>query len=327
MKILVTGGAGFIGSNFVRYILKKYPDYKIVNLDKLTYCGNLNNLKDVENNPNYQFVRGDICDKRLVIDLAKDCDGIIHFAAESHVDNSIEKPDEFINTNVVGTLNMLEAARVNKIKRFLHISTDEVYGSIENGSFDESSLLHPNSPYSASKAAAEHLVTAYFTTYGVPAIITRSSNNFGPNQYPEKLIPLFITNLLEGKKVPLYGSGLNVRDWIYVEDNCGALDFVFHNGKEGEVYNVAGNNEKKNIEITEAVLALLKKDRESIEYVKDRLGHDLRYSLTSDKLQKLGWSPTFKFESAMQETVKWYAENEWWWSPLKKSKTAGVALK
>lgn len=326
MKILVTGGAGFIGSNFIKHMLKKYQGYKIVNLDKLTYCGNLGNLTEIEDNPNYEFVHGDICDKKLVIGLSKDCDGIIHFAAESHVDNSIEKPDEFISTNVIGTLSLLEAARINKVKRFLYMSTDEVYGSIQDGSFDESSLLHPNSPYSASKAAAEHLVTAYFTTHRVPSIITRSSNNFGPNQYPEKLIPLFITNLLEGKNVPLYGTGLNVRDWIYVKDECAGLDFVFHQGKDGEIYNISGNNEKKNIEITETVLALLGKDKESIDYVADRLGHDLRYSLKSEKLKELGWSPTFDFEEALKETVKWYRENELWWKPLKKTKGANAVL-
>ncbi len=319
MKVLVTGGAGFIGSNFIKHILKKYPNYKIINLDKLTYCGNLNNLKEVEDNVNYQFVKGDICDKQLVIELAKDCDGIIHFAAESHVDNSIEKPDEFIKTNVLGTLSLLESARINKIKKFLHISTDEVYGSIAEGSFDESSLLHPNSPYSASKAAAEHLVTSYFVTYGVPSIITRSSNNFGQNQYPEKLIPLFITNLLEEKKVPVYGNGLNVRDWIYVKDNCDALDFIFHNGKEGEIYNIAGDNEKTNLEITKTIINLVGKDDDAIEYVKDRLGHDFRYSIKSDKIKKLGWSPKSNFEEALKETVLWYSQNKMWWDPLKKS--------
>jgi len=317
MKILITGGAGFIGSNFIRYFSKAHPDYTLINLDKLTYCGNLDNLKDMEQNPNYSFVKGDICDRELVMDLTKDCDAIIHFAAESHVDNSIKDPFVFINTNINGTLNLLEAARHNKIKKFLHISTDEVYGSINSGSFNEKSILSPNSPYSASKAAAEHLVRSYFITYSVPILITRSSNNFGPYQYPEKLIPLFITNLIENKKVPLYGDGLNVRDWLYVLDQCSALDFVFHNGKTGEVYNVAGGNEMGNIEITKKILSLLGKDESNIEYAQDRLGHDKRYSISGEKLSNLGWNPKFNFDEAILETVKWYTNNRTWWEKLK----------
>ncbi|MDO8740177.1 MAG: dTDP-glucose 4,6-dehydratase [Candidatus Woesearchaeota archaeon] len=317
MKLLVTGGAGFIGSNFVRHILNKYGDYKIINLDTLTYAGNLDNLKNIENNPNYKFVQGDICDKELVETLVKNCDAIINFAAETHVDRSIGDPDAFIKTDIFGTHILLEAARKFNIKKFIQISTDEVYGSIDNGSFRETDILKPSSPYSASKAGAEMLVHSYFVTFNLPVIITRSSNNFGPYQYPEKLIPLFVTNLIENKKVPVYGTGLNIRDWIYVIDNCEAIDFVLHNGQIGEIYNIGGGNEKTNLEITKMILKEVGKDESFIEYVKDRAGHDKRYALECSKIHKLGWNPRFSFENAMKETVKWYKENTAWWKKIK----------
>jgi len=315
MKILITGGAGFIGSNFIRHMLNKY-DYEIINLDLLTYAGNLNNLKDIKST-RYKFSKGDIRDSRIIESLAKECDCIINFAAESHVDRSITDPAPFITTNINGMHVLLEAARKFNIQKFIQISTDEVYGSIAHGSFDEDSRLHPNSPYSAAKASADLLAKSYFVTYGLPIIITRSSNNFGQFQYPEKVIPLFITNLLEGKKIPLYGDGLNVRDWLYVLDNCDAIDFIMHNGKEGEIYNIAGENEKTNLEITKLLLKKLKKDHSSIQYVKDRPGHDRRYSISMQKLENLGWKPKYKFEEALDETIEWYKENQNWWSPLK----------
>jgi len=317
MKLLVTGGAGFIGSNFIRLIVNKYPDYKVVNLDKLTYCGNLANLKDIEKSKNYKFVKGDICDKKAVEEAMKGCDMVLNFAAETHVDRSIADAGVFVKTDVLGTYNLLEAARKFKIKKYIQASTDEVYGSIEKGSFKENDNLNPNSPYAASKAGADMLVRSYIVTYKLPAVITRSSNNFGPYQYPEKVIPLFITNLLEGKKVPLYGDGLNVRDWIYVIDNCEAIDFIMHNGKEGEIYNIAGGNEIANIRLTKMILEGVGRDEGFIDYVKDRLGHDRRYSLDCSKINKLGWKPRFEFHKALKETIKWYKENESWWKKLK----------
>lgn len=320
MKLLVTGGLGFIGSNFIRLILRKYSDYTVINFDKMTYAGNPENLRDIENNPRYLFVKGDICDEALVnkvIDGEKP-DAIINFAAESHVDRSIFDPHSFIRTDILGTQNLLEAARKYKVPRYLQISSDEVYGSIEDGSFSEKSPLNPSSPYSASKAAADMIVNSYFVTYKMPTLITRSSNNYGPNQYPEKVIPLFATNLLENKKVPLYGDGLNVRDWIYVLDNCEAIDLILHKGKEGEVYNVGGGNEFPNIELTRFLLKFLGKDENYIEYVKDRPGHDRRYSLDCTKLKKkLGWRPKFKFNYGIYMTADWYRKNEWWWKPIK----------
>ena len=317
MKLLVTGGAGFIGSNFIRLIVNKYPDYKVVNLDKLTYCGNLANLKDIEKSKNYKFVKGDICDKKAVEEAMKGCDMVLNFAAETHVDRSIADAGVFVKTDVLGTYNLLEAARKFKIKKYIQASTDEVYGSIEKGSFKENDNLNPNSPYAASKAGADMLVRSYIVTYKLPAVITRSSNNFGPYQYPEKVIPLFITNLLEGKKVPLYGDGLNVRDWIYVIDNCEAIDFIMHNGEEGEIYNIAGGNEIANIRLTKMILEGVGRDEGFIDYVKDRLGHDRRYSLDCSKINKLGWKPRFEFHKALKETIKWYKENESWWKKLK----------
>jgi len=321
MNLLITGGAGFIGSNFIRYILKEYPDYKVTNLDKLGYCGNLENLRDIENNPNYVFVKGDICDKKIVEELvSQKPDAIIHLAAESHVDRSILGPNEFLETNILGTCVLLEAARCNKISRFVHIGTDEEYGSIQKGSFKESDILNPSSPYSSSKASASLLVLSYFKTYKLPVVVTRSSNNFGSYQYPEKLIPLFVTNLLENKKVPIYGNGKQVRDWLYVLDNCAGIDYVLHHGQIGEIYNIGSSNEKTNLEITKIILKQLGMDESSIEYVKDRPGHDQRYSLDSSKLQKLGWHPKYKFEEAMNKTIQWYKDNPKWWQPLKSGK-------
>lgn len=317
MKLFITGGAGFIGSNFVRYILTKYKDYSVVNLDKLTYAGNLKNLSDVERNKNYSFVKGDICDKNVVERAMKGCDVVLNFAAESHVDRAIADAGSFIQTDVYGTYVLLQAARKLNVKRFVQISTDEIYGSIEKGSFTEESPLNPRNPYSASKAGADMTALAFFNTYKMPVIITRTSNNFGPYQYPEKLIPLFITNVLEGKKVPLYGDGRNVRDWIFVEDNCSGIDVVMHKGKIGEVYNISANNERENVEITKMVLRKLGKDESFVEYVKDRPGHDRRYSIVSEKVRKLGWEPEHDFDTAMDKTIEWYKKNVVWWKELK----------
>ena len=317
-RLLVTGGAGFIGSNFIRRILTVYPDYKVVNLDKLTYCGNLENLRDVEKHKNYTFVKGDIADEKLVAGLVKDCDTIVNFAAESHVDRSITDPGEFVRTNVFGTHTLLEAAKKSGIGLFVQISTDEVYGSIAEGAFTEMSVLAPNSPYSATKAGADLLARSYCVTFKLPVIITRSSNNFGPYQYPEKVIPLFITNLMAGKNVPLYGDGLNVRDWLFVVDNCEAIDLVMHKGTPGEVYNIGGGSEITNLELTQSLLRILGKDPSSIDYVKDRLGHDRRYALDIAKMTKLGWKPRHDFKDAIRLTVDWYKKNEAWWSRLVK---------
>ncbi len=317
MKILVTGGAGFIGSNYVRYVLKKHPSYRVINLDKITYAGNLDNLKELAGNKNYSFVKGDICDAKLASRIMKGVDLVVNFAAESHVDRSIDDPEAFIRTNYFGVYTLLEAARRAGVKRFLQISTDEVYGSRKTGSFKETDKLSPSSPYSSSKAAGDLLALSYFTTYGMPVIITRSSNNFGPFQYPEKLIPLFITNASEKLKVPVYGEGKNVRDWIYVEDNCAGVDLALHKGKPGEVYNLGGGNEKQNIYITKLILKLIDRPEALITHVKDRLGHDFRYSISSKKSQGLGFTPRYDFETAMEKTVQWYLENKWWWKKLK----------
>jgi len=322
-KLLITGGAGFIGSNFIHYIIKKYPEYKIINLDKLTYAGNLENLKDIENKKNYKFIRGDICNRKVIDDIFKynKIDAVINFAAESHVDRSIQDPGVFIQTDVYGVYVLLEAARKYSTPLFLQISTDEVYGSIKNGSFKESNPLKPNSPYSASKAGAEMIVRSFYKTYGTPILITRTSNNFGPYQYPEKIIPLFVTNLIDGIKVPLYGDGMNIRDWIYVEDNCIALDIVMHKGKIGEIYNIGGGNEKPNIWITKKLLKLLDKPNSMIKPVKDRLGHDRRYSIDCSKIEKeFGWKEKNNFDKALKKTVSWYINNEEWWRPLKEKK-------
>jgi len=317
MRILVTGGCGFIGSNFIRRIFEKYPAYKIINLDKLTYCGNPDNLRDIEGDKHYAFIKGDICDKKIVNKITKDCDAVVNFAAESHVDRSISDASEFIRTNIHGVYTLLEAAKKYNVKRFIQISTDEVYGSINRGSFKETSPIHPNSPYSAAKAGGDHLAMAYYTTFKTPVIITRSSNNFGPYQYPEKVIPLFITNLLENKKVPLYGDGLNVCDWLYVLDNCSAIDLILHKGRIGEVYNIGGSFEIPNIELTKIILKNLGKTDKMINYVSDRLGHDRRYSLDSRKVRKLGWRPSKNFNIAIKETINWYKNNTTWWQKLR----------
>lgn len=319
MRLLITGGAGFIGSNFIHHILRKYPGYEVVNLDKLTYAGNLDNLRDIENDPRYRFVKSDICDEKIVDELAEECDAIINFAAESHVDRSITDPKSFVVTDILGAHTLLEAVRKHKIPRYIQIGTDESYGSIDQGSFKETDPLTPSSPYSASKAGADLLCSAYSKTYGTPVLITRSSNNFGPYQYPEKLVSLFVTNALEDRKLPLYGDGQNVRDWIYVEDNCEAIDLIFHQAKEGEIYNVGGGNEVKNIDIARKILQVLGKSEDLIEFVTDRPGHDRRYSLDSKKTMSLGWQPHHSFDEALKATVKWYQENEWWWRPLKAS--------
>ncbi|MGF7118947.1 dTDP-glucose 4,6-dehydratase [Methanobacterium oryzae] len=319
MKILVTGGAGFIGSNFVRYMLNKYEGYEIVNLDALTYCGNLENLSGIEDNPNYTFVKGNITNKKLVNEITSDIDYIINFAAESHVDRSIEDPKIFIKSNILGTQILLDAAKQFGIKKYLQVSTDEVYGTLgETGYFTESTPLAPNSPYSASKAGADLMVRAYNETFDLPMNITRCSNNYGPYQFPEKLIPLMISNALENKPLPVYGDGLNVRDWLHVYDHCTAIDLVLHNGKNGEVYNIGGNNEKKNIDIVKLILQNLNKPESLIKFVKDRLGHDRRYAIDSTKIQKnLGWKPKYTFETGIAETIEWYLDNREWWEGIK----------
>jgi dTDP-glucose 4,6-dehydratase len=318
MKILVTGGAGFIGSNFVRYMLTTYPKYHIINLDKLTYAGNLSSLEDIAKNPRYKFVKGDICDGKLINKLAPQVDAIINFAAETHVDRSILDPASFIKTDVFGTFTLLEAVRKFKIKRYIQISTDEVYGSIDKGSFKETSTLSPNSPYSASKASGDLLVRSYFKTYHLPVMITRASNNFGPYQYPEKVIPLFITNAIEGKSLPLYGDGKNVRDWLYVTDHCKAIAQVLLKGREGEIYNIGGGNEVNNITLTKTILKYLAKPLSLITPVADRPGHDRRYSIDCTKLKnETGCAQTTDFNKALKETVEWYVNNPEWWQKLK----------
>ena len=318
MKLLVTGACGFIGSNFIRYMFKKHEGISITNLDKLTYAGNPENLADVEGAYDYTFVKGDICDVDLVDRLISEgYDAVVNFAAESHVDRSITGPAEFIQTDVFGTFNLLEACRKRHVRRYLQISTDEVYGSIENGSFTEESNISPNSPYSASKAGADLLVRAYYQTYGMPVLITRSSNNYGPYQYPEKLIPLFITNAMDDIEVPLYGDGLNVRDWLFVTDNCAGIDLVLQKGEPGEVYNIGGGQERPNIEITKGILQALDKPESLIRYVDDRPGHDRRYALEFGKAAALGYKPRADFQAMLDETVRWYVDNRDWWEPLK----------
>ena len=324
MKLLVTGGAGFIGSNFILYWLKKYPQDKIVNLDKLTYAGNLENLKSVEKNPNYVFSQGDICDALFVNSLIRNhqVETIVHFAAESHVDRSILDPAPFIKTNIEGTYVLLEAALKNKIKRFHHISTDEVFGALELNSknkFNDHTPYNPHSPYSASKASSDHLVRAYYTTYNLPITISNCSNNFGPFQFPEKLIPLAITNILEGKKVPVYGDGLYVRDWLYVKDHCRAIDLILQKGRIGKTYLIGGLTEDiANIEIIKRILKIMGKDESSIEFVKDRPGHDRRYAIDWSRInQELGWQPKHNFDEYLKITVDWYKNNQEWWKKIK----------
>ncbi len=319
--VLITGGAGFIGSNFTRYMLQKYPNYKVVVYDKLTYAGNLDNLKDVaQDYPHrYTFIQGDICDAKLVEETIKThrVDFIVNFAAESHVDRSLFEPGSFIQTDVFGTYVLLETLKRFGVSRMVQVSTDEVYGSIEKGSFKESDPLNPSSPYSASKAAGDLMCIAYYKTWGVPVMITRGSNTFGPYQYPEKIIPLFITNAIDDQPLPLYGDGLNVRDWLYVLDHCEAIDLVLHEGKPGEIYNIGAGNELTNLELTRRILKHLNKPESLIRFVEDRPGHDRRYSLDCTKIRSLGWSPRYDFDQALAETVRWYVENQWWWRKIK----------
>jgi dTDP-glucose 4,6-dehydratase len=316
MRLFVTGGAGFIGSNYVRWVLG-HSDDSVTVYDALTYAGNLANLRDLDDDPRYSFVKGDITDRDTVLAALEGHDAVVHFAAESHVDRSIVSPDEFVHTNCDGTNVMCDVARRVGVERFVHVSTDEVYGSIEVGSFSETDRLSPRSPYSASKAGSDLIALSYYSTYGFPAVVTRSSNNFGPFQYPEKVIPLFVTNLLDGLKVPLYGDGLNVRDWCYVDDNCAAIDLVLRSGSDGEIYNIGAGNEVPNIELTRMVLEILDHDESMIEKVADRLGHDRRYSITTDKVRALGWAPEREFADEVASTVGWYRDNRWWWEPLK----------
>jgi dTDP-glucose 4,6-dehydratase len=313
----VTGGAGFIGSHFIRHLLTADPEKEVINLDKLTYAGNPANLADLAGHPRYRFVKGDICDGPLVREVMAGCDAVVNFAAESHVDRSIQDAGDFIRTDVYGTWVLLEAARLHGVARYLQVSTDEVYGSIPAGAFRETDALRPSSPYAASKAGGDHMVLAYWTTRRLPVLITRASNNFGPNQYPEKVIPLFITNALEGEPLPLYGDGRQVRDWLYVLDHCAALDLVLHKGAEGEVYNVGGGHELENIALTHRILALLGKPEHPIRPVTDRPGHDRRYAVDTAKIRALGWRPVHTFEDALAATVAWYRANETWWRPLK----------
>lgn len=319
VNVLVTGGAGFIGSNFLKYMVDKYPDYNFTNLDALTYCGNLENLIDIENNENYNFVKGDIRDKDLVNGLVKDSDYVVNFAAESHVDRSIQDPEIFIKSNVLGTQVLLNAAKEYGVEKYLQISTDEVYGTLgKTGYFTETTPLQPNSPYSASKASADLVVRAYHETFDLPINITRCSNNYGSYQFPEKLIPLMISNALENKKLPVYGDGKNIRDWLHVYDHCTAIDLVLHEGKLGEVYNIGGNNEKQNIEIVKLIIKELNKDESLIEFVDDRLGHDRRYAIDSTKIQEeLGWKPKYTFETGIHETIQWYLDNQDWMNQVK----------
>lgn len=322
MKLLITGGAGFIGSNFIHYWLKTHPQDEIVNFDKLTYAGNLENLRNAENNPNYKFVKGDICDARVVEQVMRGIDAVVHFAAESHVDRSITGPAEFVMTNVVGTQVLLDAAVKHGVKHFYHVSTDEVFGALALDSgkkFDESTVYNPRSPYSASKAGSDHLVRAYHATYGLPITITNCSNNYGPYQFPEKLIPLAITNLLEGKKVPIYGDGKYVRDWLYVEDHCRAIDLVLQKGKAGQTYCIGGLTEDiNNLALVKKILQIMDQGEEMIEFVKDRPGHDRRYAIDWAKAKnELGYQPSHGFDEYLEKTVRWYQKNEGWWKKIK----------
>ncbi len=319
-KIFVTGGLGFIGSNFVRFLLERHRDLQIVNFDKETYCGNPENLADIQKDSRYTFIRGDICDGSAVAHAMKGCDTAVNFAAQTHVDRSILSAQEFILTNVQGTQSLLEAARQLTLEKFIQISTDEVYGSIPEGFFSETSPLAPSSPYAASKASADLISLSYFKTYGVPVLITRCSNNFGPYQYPEKLVSLFITNALEDRKLPLYGDGLNVREWIYVLDHCEAIEAVWKKGNIGEIYNIGSGEECANKKMAQSILKELGKSEALIGYVKDRPGHDRRYAVSAAKLRSLGWAPRHSFEEALRQTVAWYRKNNSWWMKLKKKK-------
>lgn len=316
MKLLVTGGAGFIGSNFVLYILNQYPDYHIVNVDSLTYAGNLENLKSIVGNPNHTFVKADITDAKAMDELiSQGVDVVVNFAAESHVDRSILEPDIFVKTNVLGTQVLLDAAKKHGVAKYVQVSTDEVYGTLgENGLFSEKTPLAPNSPYSASKAGGDVLVRAYHETFGLPVNITRCSNNYGPYQFPEKLIPLMISKALADEPLPVYGDGMNIRDWLYVEDHCSAIDLVIHQGRDGEVYNIGGNNERTNLHIVKTILAQLGKPESLIKHIQDRPGHDRRYGIDPTKtMQELGWQPKHSFETGIEETIHWYLDNKDWW--------------
>lgn len=317
MRLLVTGGAGFIGSNFIRHVLHAHPEDSVVNLDKLTYAGNLQNLADLAHDPRYRFVHGDICDGKIVRDSVRGVDAVINFAACSHVDRSLVEPEEFLRTDVFGVFTLLEAVRELGVPRFVQISTDEVYGSLATGSAREDDLLRPSNPYSAAKAGGDLLALAYWRSHRLPVVITRSSNNFGPYQYPEKVVPLFITNALDDQPLPLYGDGRNVRDWLYVTDNCEAIDLVLRRGAEGEVYNVGGGHELENVALTREILRLTGKPATLLKPVTDRPGHDRRYSLDCAKIQRLGWTPRHRFLDGLTATVRWYREHEGWWRPLK----------
>jgi dTDP-glucose 4,6-dehydratase len=317
MRILVCGGAGFIGSTFIKRMLANDPATEIINLDRLTYAGNLDNLRTVEKDRRYSFVEADICDREAVTEAAEGVDAIINFAAETHVDRSIADPEAFLRTDILGTHTLLEVVRELGIGRMIQVSTDEVYGSIESGSCDESYPIVASSPYSASKAGGDLQVLAYHRTYDLPVMITRGSNTYGPNQYPEKLIPLFVTNALEGEKLPLYGDGLNVRDWLHADDHCDGIAFVLAHGTPGEVYNIGGGNERTNLEITNIILDELGLDESAIRRVTDRPGHDRRYSLDCTKMHRLGWRPQRDFEHGLRETIRWYRDNRWWWEKIK----------
>jgi dTDP-glucose 4,6-dehydratase len=322
-EVLVTGGAGFIGSNFVRHALATHPDWRVTTLDKLTYAGRMENLKGVLDHPRHEFVKGDVADPAVAGPLVAAANYVVHFAAETHVDRSILNAGEFITTDIFGTFVLLEAARdATQLKKFVQISTDEVYGSVPVGSSKETDELKPRNPYSASKAGADRLAYSYWATYEVPVVISRASNNYGPNQFPEKVIPLFITNAMEDIPVPLYGDGQNVRDWLHVTDNCRALDVILEQGVPGEVYNIGGGNHVKNADLTHQILKLLGKPASLIKHVADRPGHDRRYSLDTSKMQSLGWKPRVQFEQGLAETVDWYKQNEWWWRPIKEKDPA-----
>ena len=319
MKIFVTGGAGFIGSNYARWVLAN-SDHEVTIYDALTYAGNLSTLRDIDDDPRSSFVRGNICDPGTLESAMRGHDAVVHFAAESHVDRSITGPDDFINTNCFGTNIVMDTARRLEIGRVLHIGTDEVYGSVEVGSSKETDPLEPRSPYSASKAGSDLIALSYHHTYGLPVVVTRCTNNFGPYQYPEKAIPLFTTNLLDGAKIPLYGDGLNERDWIYVDDHCAGVHLVLEQGDAGEIYNIGAGNETPNRVLVDKLLALLGKDESSVDYVADRLGHDRRYSVDITKVTALGWKKQRTLDEALAETVAWYRDNRWWWQPLKGKK-------
>lgn len=330
MKLLVTGGAGFIGSNFIIYMLQQHPSYQIVNVDALTYAGNLENLKSIENHPNYSFVKADITDAKAMDELISlGADVVVNFAAESHVDRSILDPGVFVKTNVLGTQVLLDASRKYGVTKYVQVSTDEVYGSLgETGLFMESTPLEPNSPYSASKAGGDLLVRAYHETFGLPVNITRCSNNYGPYQFPEKLIPLITFRALSDQALPVYGDGLNIRDWLYVEDHCSAIDLVIHQGRVGEVYNIGGNNERTNLHIVKTILQELNKQESLITFVEDRLGHDHRYGIDPTKLiQELGWKPKHNFETGIKETIRWYLNNNDWWTRIQSGEYQQYQLK